>query len=144
MTPVYKKILCPLDGSEVSRRGAAEAVTLAREQGAQLYFLHVVDNGGTLMHLPVSEEILEFGRTSGRNILAQAATVAGASGVPAHCELMEILNGRVAGAILEAARQLNVDLIVMGSRGQHATGNMLGSDAAAVIADAPVPVLLVK
>ena len=40
---IYSKILSPIDGSRTAERGAQEAVRLAKDQGAQLLFLYVVD-----------------------------------------------------------------------------------------------------
>lgn len=40
---MYKKILCPVDGSETSNRGMQEAIKLASDQHAKLMFIHVVD-----------------------------------------------------------------------------------------------------
>lgn len=145
METVYTKVLCPLDGSDESGHSVVEAIRLARDQRAQLYFLHVVDIGNTLLHLGTSEKILEFGRETGRNLLERAAAEASAAQVAAHCEIAEVTNGRVADKILEQARRLEVDLIVMGIRGRRsAGGDQPGADAKSVMADAPMPVLLVK
>ena len=145
MEALYAKVLCPLDGSDVSNHSVNEAIKLARDQHAQLYFLHVVDVGNTLLHLTVSDKILEFGRETGRNLLEHAASQASAAQVAAQCALTEISGGRVADKILEQARQLDVDLIVMGIRGRHSNGAKApGADARAVMSDSQVPVLLVK
>src|SRR5690606_777784 len=40
---MYKKILGPVDGSEASRRGLAEAIGLAKAHGASLRLVHVVN-----------------------------------------------------------------------------------------------------
>jgi nucleotide-binding universal stress UspA family protein len=145
MATVYSKVLCPLDGSDESRRSVGEAIRFARDQHAQLYFLHVVDIGNTLLHLTASQKILEFGRETGRNLLERAAAEASAAQVAAHCEMTEASSGRVADEILEQARRLDADLIVMGIRGRHSSGGAQpGADAKSVMAEARVPVLLVQ
>jgi nucleotide-binding universal stress UspA family protein len=56
----------------------------------------------------------------------------------------ELLRGRAAEVIVAVAAELGCDLIVMGTHGRHGLGRLvLGSDAAAVLHDAPVPVLLI-
>jgi hypothetical protein len=40
---MYERILVPVDGSETSKRGLKEASRLAKEQGARLKCLHVID-----------------------------------------------------------------------------------------------------
>ncbi|MBS0445866.1 MAG: universal stress protein [Proteobacteria bacterium] len=40
---MYRRILVPFDGSDVSRHAFDEAVQLARQTGAALRLLHVVD-----------------------------------------------------------------------------------------------------
>jgi nucleotide-binding universal stress UspA family protein len=47
--------------------------------------------------------------------------------------------------ILKEARDWRADLIVMGTHGRRGFGHLvLGSDAEAVLHDAPVPVLLIR
>ncbi|MDZ4211898.1 MAG: universal stress protein, partial [Methylotenera sp.] len=40
---MYKKILCPIDGSATSNAGMNEAILLAKDQNAELRFLYVID-----------------------------------------------------------------------------------------------------
>ena len=81
---MYGKILVPVDGSETSKRGLAEACRLAKEQDARLRCLHVIDehylsaNYVGVMYLP---EVMDKLRDNGREILNEAAERAGTSGV---------------------------------------------------------------
>lgn len=142
---MYTKILCPVDGSETSRRGAVEAIRLAKDQSAGLCFLHVVDNGAQLMYMPLSEEAFDVLRRSGQTILAEAIATARAQGVNAESRMPEIMTGRVGTAIVDAVVAFAPDLIVMGTHGRRGVSRLLlGSDAAIVVAETAVPVLLVK
>jgi nucleotide-binding universal stress UspA family protein len=47
---MYKRILCPIDGSVTSNRGLQEAIRLAKNQHAKLRFIHVIDN-----YVPIME-----------------------------------------------------------------------------------------
>jgi nucleotide-binding universal stress UspA family protein len=56
-----------------------------------------------------------------------------------------VVRGRAASAIVEAARERQVDLIVTGSRGRGRLRSMLlGSVAAEVVGEAPCPVLVAR
>ena len=54
---------------------------------------------------------------------------------------IEVLEGSPAGALSDAAERLNVDLIVIGRSDASATGGKLGTNAYAIIARSPCPVL---
>lgn len=56
-----------------------------------------------------------------------------------------VLRGRAAGAIVDEARAMEADLIVLGSRGHGTIATMLlGSTAAEVVDQAPCPVLVAR
>jgi len=40
---MYKRILCPVDGSDTSNCGMAEAINLAKAAQAKVRFLYIVD-----------------------------------------------------------------------------------------------------
>jgi nucleotide-binding universal stress UspA family protein len=142
---VYEKILCPVDGSNVSNHGLREAVRLAAAMNSTLFLLHVVDNSAFIVFPPEVEALSDYMHEEGNKILKKALQVAGKKGVNAQAETIEIRQGRVAAAIVAAAKKAKVDLIVMGTQGRRGlSGLLLGSDAAAVVSAGSVPVLLVK
>jgi nucleotide-binding universal stress UspA family protein len=144
---MYQRILVPVDGSDISKRGLQEAVKLSKEVGAQLRLVHIVDDSALALNpeagiaaAPLVEDFAE----GGKEILMEARTLAVSQGVDAETVLHENFTGRVADLIVDEARKWRADLIVMGT---HATGGIrhavLGSDAEAVLHGAEVPVLLV-
>lgn len=142
---MYKKILCPIDGSKVSLRGAREATRLAAALSAELRFLYVLDNTAFLLFPPAVEDFIAFARKDGEKILARAQQNARRGGVEAEVELREIREGRVAPVIVSAAKKYRAGLLVMGTHGRRGlSGLLLGSDATAVIAAAAMPVVLVR
>ena len=142
---MYKKIFCPIDGSETSEHGMAEAIRLAKDQHAQLCFMHVVDNSALIMYQPVVESTFEAMRQGGHEILSSAVAAARAQGVTAEQKMAEILTGRAASVIVDEAEKFEADLIVMGTHGRRGISRLLlGSDAAAVVATCKMPILLVK
>ena len=64
--------------------------------------------------------------------------------IPAGCET-DILSGDPAEAILRSVETFNIDLIVMGTRGQGDIKSLLlGSQSHKVVSTAPCPVMLVR
>jgi nucleotide-binding universal stress UspA family protein len=142
---MYKKIFCPIDGSETSNRGMREAIELAKDQQAQLCFLHVVDFSVLIMYTPVIENSFDAIRDAGQEILNSAVAAARDRGVSAESRLAEILTGRPAPTIVEEAEKYGADLIVIGTHGRRGISRLLlGSDATGVVSTGKMPVLLVK
>ena len=150
---MFRRILVPIDGSRASNLGLAEAIKLAKDSDATLCLLHVVDELVVTQHLdgttyvPASyvEGFMEALRQSGRKLLARAERQMERSGVKWQAVLVETLGHRVAELIIEQARKWNADLIVIGTHGRRGLSRLvMGSDAEAVVREAPVPVLLVR
>ena len=141
-----ERILVAIDFSEESNKALQYAGAFARQAGAVMIALHVVrpiachaDYG----YGPVTRQVPDlrllrrarrklnlFGRTVLRCGLKLATTVR--SGLP-HQE------------IIKAARELNADLIVIGTRGEFACdARSLASTAERVVRHAPCPVLVVR
>jgi nucleotide-binding universal stress UspA family protein len=142
---MYKKILCPVDGSKISQRSLREAVRLAVETDAKLLVLHVIDNTDFLVFPPAGSPMYDFMFEEGQKVLNKATRSARRSVPDVESKLVAIRTGRVAKTIVATARQFGADLIVMGTHGRRALATLvLGSEAAAVVASSRTPVLLVK
>lgn len=145
---MYQKILVPVDGSAPSLRGLQEAAMLARESGARLKLIHVVNEfifDPVYAPAVVYEPVLESMRANGQRILESAAAAARQAGVEPETQLIETIGGSVARLILEAARTWPADLIVMGTHGRRGVRRaVLGSDAETVLRTSAVPVLFVR
>lgn len=143
---MYKRILVPVDGSEASTLGLKEAVGLARNHGARLRLLHVVDESVLALTpevgvVDITETLIE----AGTDTLKKARALAERHGVKVDTVMPENLSGRVADVILNEARNWRADVIVMGTHGRRGISHMLlGSDAEGVVRSSPVPVLLVR
>jgi len=141
---MYSKILCPIDGSDVSSLGLREALRLARNQNATVHILHILDLG-PVMQYPLGDDVLTPLREAAQHIVDKALKAAREQGVQAAGSVVEIVMGRVSPTIIEQADTFPADLIVMGTHGHRGlTRLLLGSDATAVAAKAKMPVLLVK
>lgn len=145
---MYQRILVPIDGSSTAARGLVEATRLAKDQGARLRIIHVVNEltmmasyEGTLY----SGELIEALRESGRTILAKAAAQLKVSGVQVETALVEAHGGHAGDVIVKDAEQWQADIIVLGTHGRRGLGRLvMGSDAEQVLRQAKVPVLLVR
>jgi nucleotide-binding universal stress UspA family protein len=145
---VYKRILVPVDGSPTSNAGLNEALRLAKNQGARLRLLHVVDEL-IVFSTPEAgmnlEPILDSMKRGGKRLLDRAAKLASSRGVRPESELWESAGVRVAEVIVERAKRWRADLVVIGTHGRRGVSRMLmGSDAELVVRNAPMPVLLVR
>lgn len=145
---MYKHILCPVDGSVTSNAGMREAIQLAKEQNAQLHFLHVIDT-----YVPIVDMAGDFNvaymidilRNNGKKIIKNAAATAQKAGINADTKTIESVGGRTASYIVQEAEKWPADLIVMGTHGLRGISRLLmGSDAENVLRASNVPVLLVK
>ncbi len=145
---MYQRILVPVDGSATSQRGLVEALRLAKLAGAQVQALHVVNellvefgHEPSLYHADLVQGL----REAGKRVLETAQSTAVAQGVVLQVQMIEVIGGRAADTILDVAREWPADVIVMGTHGRRGLSRLaLGSDAALVVRDSPVPVLLVR
>ena len=145
---MYKKILCPVDGSPTSNCGMMEAIHLAKDQNAKLRFLHVID-----MYFPIMDATGDFNvvyiddvlRENGKKVLKKAEVAAHKAGVEADSRMVEAIGGRVSKFVMHQVKEWPADLVVMGTHGLRGIERLvMGSDAETVVRTSTVPVLLVK
>jgi nucleotide-binding universal stress UspA family protein len=136
---MFGTILLAIDGSPYAQRAAKLVRRLAAGGDDKVVVLHVTEimpiHGGTAVELDLDRQGLAAARRLGRE-LEQA-------GVPTKVELVRAFAGHVAKIIVEAARDHQAGVIVVGSRGRgDLSALLLGSVAHKVIhlADRPVMV----
>ncbi len=145
---MYKRILVPTDGSDTANAGLREALALAKEHGAQLRLVHVVDE--LLVVSPelyggVYDRITEQLREAGTAILERARSMAQDAGVTAETQLVEAMGGPAGERVIKVATEWAADLIVCGTHGRRGLRRIvLGSDAEYIVRHTPVPILLVR
>jgi nucleotide-binding universal stress UspA family protein len=145
---MYSRILVPVDGSEVSDAGAADALELAAKLGATVRFFNVIDltflaraGEGVSTY---AAQLSDAARSDAATLLERALERASAAGVQAESGSTEIMTGRPGDAIALEAARFKAELIVMGTHGRRGFQRaILGSDAESVVRQASVPVLLV-
>lgn len=145
---MYKQLLVPVDGSEPSMLGLAEAIKIAKSDGSKLHLVHVVDEVvpfGVDIPGRYIEQFIDALRARGKEILGKAERLVFEHALKSEGVLLETIGGRAADLIVEHAKQCKADLIVMGTHGRRGLRRLaLGSDAELVVRSSPVPVLLVR
>lgn len=145
---MYRRILVPVDGSKTGALGLREAIRLAKDQGAKLRLVHIVDKMAIIGMADAGIDpgpVLARLARSGRALLKQARETAKKLGVDAETAFYEPVTKRVADTVLSEAKKWRADLIVMGTHGRRGVRRLvLGSDAEQVVRLAEVPVLLVR
>ena len=126
---MFETVLFPIDQSREAAETAGKALDLARAHNSRLVVLSVVQPERPEMH---DHEAVA-------TLLAEARARFEQAGVA--CEVLE-REGKPAFVICDVADELNVDVIVMGTRGVNLQAES-GSTASRVIQLAPCPVLVV-
>lgn len=138
---MYDRILLPTDGSDASDRAVEQAVGLARETGAALHVLFVVEDipyAPEMMDDQVEGQLREIGEEAVETIRARADE----AGVEVVATLRE---GVPHATILEYADEADADVVVMGTHGRNGLDRyLLGSVTERVVRTSEVPVLTVR
>jgi len=140
------RILCPVDFSQSSDYSLGYAVDFARMFDAQLTLLHVVEvpflpsyamAGVPDLSLPL-EQIEEGARTGLARLTEECRKK--------HQKVeTELRTGSAFMEIISYAREIDADLIVMGTHGRTGLGHIIiGSVAEKVVRKAPCPVLTIR
>jgi nucleotide-binding universal stress UspA family protein len=138
-----KQILIATDGSPSAQEAVDVGLELAKEQGADVTFVHVtpadeIRGGRGGSHALTHREELDESETALRDA-AEAADAAGVS------YALERFSGETVETIVALADTRNADLIVLGCRGRGAVASaVLGSASQGVLRQASRPVLVVK
>lgn len=140
-----KRILVPIDFSECSKKALRYGLELAKLHSAAITLLYVVPNPsyGAIEYGGIDYAGLEAQmREDGRKELAVLVTNELRGRVKADAE---IRTGSAGVEIVEVAKQLPADLIVVSTRGRTGLKHiLLGSVAEHVVRHAPCPVLVVR
>jgi nucleotide-binding universal stress UspA family protein len=140
MTRALKRILVGVDDSPAARSAVDEAVTLAAQEGAGLVFVHVFPILGEDFTFE-SKKATHVPDSSSTPSLKDAEEHAQLGGV--QCTL-ELLVGDPPKELALRADELDVDLIVVGSR--RMTGikrALLGSTSRSLLSESNRPILVV-
>ena len=140
----YQTLLVPVDFSDCSHEVVKHAVSLARDTGATLRLLHVVNlPAGVSRDTRMGKDGAE---TAFEHLEADAKRHFKAYQGTSEVKLVEeIREGKVLDEILGAAKEHKADVIVMGTHGRTGLARSLfGSVAEGVLRQAECPVLTLR
>ena len=133
-----KKIICPVDFSELSRKSLQYANEFAKLSNGQVFLVGVIENDPTITY----SKGLEKERAEEEQKLLALIEEENMAGIVADYVIYE---GFPEECILDYAKRQEADVIIMGSHGRRGLKRMiLGSVAEHVIRRSPCPVLIVK
>jgi nucleotide-binding universal stress UspA family protein len=137
MSVLPKRILLPTDGSEDAVRAAEAASDLARRCGAELHVVHVWHDVRGFAHDFVKREL----RRQGQEILDEQVKRIRASG--GEVTKAYLRKGRTSNEVIALSKEIDADLIVVGSRGLGTVRRILmGSQSEEIVHHAQIPVLV--
>ena len=141
---MFTKILAAVDGSEISARAVEKAADLAKQNNAELHLIYVIETGfispgpGDSVRDLVHQRFEAEGKETLEKLTAKAAE-AGITAEP-HLEV-----GHAGNTIIETAKNLACDLIVVGSLGKSKLDRLLlGSVSSHVVNYAKTNILVIR
>jgi len=147
---MFKHILVPTDGSQLSLEAVRRAVAFAKDAGAEVTFFFdkpdypVAFYGeGALIDPTTPERFAEMADRQADDILKQCIEVAREATVG--CDSTSSVSDVPFRAIIDAAASTGCDLIFMASHGRRGfSGLLLGSETQKVLTHSTIPVLVYR
>ena len=146
---MFKHILIPTDGSELSQKAIGIGVELAKFHGARVTGVHAIPDYHLMIAYegafdPVTEERIEKeARVRGDSYLEFIKKSCAAANVP--CETVCETSDHPYDAILKTANGKSCDLILLHSHGRKGLAAvLLGSETRKVLTYSKIPVMVVR
>ena len=147
---MFKHILVPTDGSELSQNTAKRAVSFAKEASARITIFFAKPEypiayfgEGALIDPTTPEKFAELADQQANQYLGEVMALCAESGVD--CTTTTATSDVPYVAIIEAAEKSGCDLIFMASHGRRGiSGFLLGSETNKVLTHSKVPVLVYR
>ena len=134
---MYQRILVAIDATPTDENRSALQRTeqIGRMTGATVHVLHVARahivpgdiTGGSGLGVQSADDDVE---SVDRNALQSLIDRLAAAGVNAHGEMISATEHDIAGAILQRARELDVDLLVLGHQHHRGAGHLFRASVA--------------
>jgi nucleotide-binding universal stress UspA family protein len=140
-----KKILVPIDFSPMSKKAFQYAVRFAEQFGCEIVLLHVVEPVRAIAGAPLAVDI--FAQPEEDMIAAkeELGSLVASSRNDSNCFTSAVRTGHAPNEITKAAKDLDVDLILIATHGYTSWRHLcIGSTAERVVRTAPCPVLVVR
>jgi nucleotide-binding universal stress UspA family protein len=150
---MFKNILVPTDGSELSMETSRQAVAFARFIGARITAYHALPNmasafgyfydEGSSSDRATQQQLESLIDKEARKHLDFVVKLCEDAGV--HCDNLSSHDDNPHEAILSAAKRSGADLIFMASHGRKGLkARLIGSETMNVLTHSPIPVLVYR
>jgi nucleotide-binding universal stress UspA family protein len=147
---MYKRILVATDGSTLSKKAVAAAISLASLTGAELVAIKVVPRypqayfeGGIALQPQDIERVEKLWAEEAQKVVDAARKSATGKGVTT--KALVVRADVASDAIISAAKKQKCDLIVMASHGRRGIKRLLlGSETQHVLTHTTIPVLVLR
>ena len=145
---MYRHILIPTDGSELSKLALEEGVALAKALNARVTVVTVttpfhVISGNPVMLTDTPERYKEHMVATAGQYLDEGKKIGAAAGV--ECDLVYIEHEHPYKAIIDTAQKQGCDAIQMASHGRRGiSAVVLGSETLKVLTHSTVPVIVCR
>ncbi len=145
---MFKTILVPTDGSELSSKAVEKALEFARLHGSKLISLSVAEpypfttlyEGGVVYEPKQFEDKMRQLAEQHVRVVADAASAAGVT-----CETVVVQSFNPHEEIINTAKKYQCDAIFMASHGRRGLNRLfLGSETQKVLAHSDIPVLVLR
>ena len=148
---MFKHILLPTDGSDLSDKGVKQTIEMARALGAHITAVHVVhtyrplrEEGYFMPEVAVLREQFEDNAEKHANEVLKPVKDA-ADRVGVKCDTVVASGDSPYQVIIDQAATSRCDLIMMASHGRHGVQRLLhGSETAKVLSHSSIPVLVLR
>ena len=138
-----KSILVPVDFSDPSNQALRYAARFAQHFGAEITLLHIVQT--PVAPFPKVAPYLDHSEADFENAERALQTLAAQQTLQSSAIQTVVRTGLAAHEIVEAARELNSDLIVIATHGYTGWKHLcIGSTTERVVRTAPCPVFVVR
>lgn len=142
MPAANNQILVPVDFSEQSLIALDQSYNLAREIGAEITLLYVIEEVGILSKFFSKQQDDEMRENIDQNLKRLAADVEKKSKIAVNTM---IAKGIVYDKIVEVSEMINATLIIMGCNGaDNLKKKFIGANSLRVVRESKVPVITIK
>ncbi len=121
---------------------AKRAVDFAKERNAKLFIIHCVEGIHAYGAAQGYQLIMEVEQQIEQEAKKALSDLAQKYGIPSDHQI--IANGPAQKIVIEKAKALNVDLIIVGGHGRHGISLLLGSTADGIMHHAECDVLAIR
>ena len=144
---MFKRILVPTDGSEITMKAVDAAVELAKSVGAQLFTISVKEpfpySAISEMQPTPPQEFFDAQERIAAKRVAAVVDAAKVAGLGCQAHTVEALHPWE--AIIDHAKRQECDLVVMASHGRRGVSALLlGSETQKVLTHSTIPVLVCR